>query len=234
MGPRRLEPALRRDAHRPAAGARARAGDGAPRRGAARADRRAGERAGGRVRGRRRPGAGCRGRAPAQRLSARDRDPRPRGRRPRRRGNTVNDVVTALRAGEPVILPTDTVYGLCCRADAREATERLYALKGRDLSQPSALLAASVADLVAAVPELDPDRIVTGPYTLILPNPAGRFAWICGDTPGAIGVRVPDLPAEAVAVIRELGVVVATSANLHGGADPRRVDQLDAELRGCP
>jgi L-threonylcarbamoyladenylate synthase len=146
----------------------------------------------------------------------------------------VNDVVTALRAGEPVILPTDTVYGLCCRADTREATERLYALKGRDLSQPSALLAATVADLVAAVPELDPDRIVTGPYTLILPNPARRFGWICGDTPGAIGVRVPDLPAEAAAVVRELGVVVATSANLHGGADPRRVDQLHAELRGCP
>ena len=141
------------------------------------------------------------------------------------------DVVAALRRGEPVVLPTDTVYGLCCDASSREPTEQLYALKRRDLSQPSALLAASVDDLVTAVPELDAERIRTGPFTLILSNPQRRFPWICGETPGKIGVRVPDLPAAAAEVVRALGVVVATSANLHGGADPARIDDLAAELR---
>src|SRR5207249_4385974 len=103
---------------------------------------------------------------------------RPRGRRPRRRGAAVTNIVAALRRGEPVVLPTDTVYGLCCDASTREPTERLYGLKGRDLSQPSALLAASVDDLLAAVPELDRAQIRTGPYTVILPNPAQRFPWI--------------------------------------------------------
>ena len=56
----------------------------------------------------------------------------------------MSDVVEALRRGEPVVLPTDTVYGLCCDASTREPTERLYALKRRELTQPSALLAASV------------------------------------------------------------------------------------------
>jgi L-threonylcarbamoyladenylate synthase len=143
-------------------------------------------------------------------------------------------IVDALRRGDPVVLPTDTVYGLCCDASTREATERLYALKRRDLTQPSALLAATVDDLLAAVPELRRDQIRTGPYTVILPNPAQRYPWICGTTPEKIGVRVPDLPAEAARVVRELGVVVATSANLHGGPDPRSLDDLAPELRSLP
>jgi L-threonylcarbamoyladenylate synthase len=146
----------------------------------------------------------------------------------------VNDVVAALRRGEPVVLPTDTVYGLCCDATTREATERLYALKRRELSQPSALLAASVEGLLAAVPELDGGAIRTGPFTLILPNPARRFPWVCGETPESIGVRVPDLPDEAASVVRELGVVVATSANLHGARDPRTGEDLAPVLRALP
>jgi len=143
----------------------------------------------------------------------------------------MNDAVAALRRGEPVVLPTDTVYGLCCDASTREPTERMYALKRRDLSQPSALLAATVGGLLAAVPELEGQPVLTGPYTLILPNPGRRFPWICGTTPEAIGVRVPDLPEAAATVVREVGVVVATSANLHGGPDPRRVEELDPALR---
>jgi L-threonylcarbamoyladenylate synthase len=146
----------------------------------------------------------------------------------------VNDVVAALRRGEPVVLPTDTVYGLCCEASTREATERLYALKRRALSQPSALLAATVDDLLRAVPELDRAKMRAGAYTVILPNPARRFPWICGATPEKIGVRVPDLPREAADVVRSVGVVVATSANLHGGRDPRSVAELAPELRSCP
>jgi L-threonylcarbamoyladenylate synthase len=143
-------------------------------------------------------------------------------------------VVEALRAGEPVILPTDTVYGLCCDASTREPTERLYALKRRDLSQPSALIAASIDDLLEAVPELERGQIRTGPYTVILRNPAQRYPWICGTTPDKIGVRVPDLPEEAAQVVRELGVVVATSANLHGAGDPVSLDDLAPELRALP
>lgn len=140
-------------------------------------------------------------------------------------------IVDALRRGEPVVLPTDTVYGLCCDASTREPTERLYSLKRRDLSQPSALLAATVDDLLAAVPELDRAQILTGPYTVVLRNPARRFPWICGTTPEKIGVRVPDLPPAAAEVVRALGVVVATSANLHGAIEAVSLADLAPELR---
>ena len=49
------------------------------------------------------------------------------------------EVIEAIRAGKPVILPTDTVYGLCTTPYRSEATERLYRLKGREATQPTAM-----------------------------------------------------------------------------------------------
>ena len=145
--------------------------------------------------------------------------------------------VAALRAGLTVILPTDTVYGLCASAEGPEPTARLYALKGREPSQPSALLAADVELLFACVPELQGAAaavvraLLPGPYTLVLPNPARRYPWLNGSTPEAIGVRVPLLPAVTMRVLAAAGPVTATSANLAGGPDPRSVDELAPELR---
>jgi L-threonylcarbamoyladenylate synthase len=73
--------------------------------------------------------------------------------------------------------------------------------------------------------------LLPGPYTLVLPNPARRFRWIAGADPDAIGVRVPELPAESEAVVAAVGCVVATSANLPGEPDPRRVDEVPQEIR---
>ncbi|HZT52984.1 MAG TPA: L-threonylcarbamoyladenylate synthase [Gaiellaceae bacterium] len=144
--------------------------------------------------------------------------------------------IAALLAGRTVILPTDTVYGLCSLA-AREAVEELYRVKGRRPQQPTALVAGSVEALLAAVPELHGGAeavaraLLPGPFTLILPNPARRYPWLTGTTPEAIGVRVPRFPAAAAAVVERVGAIVATSANLPGGADPRRLEDVPAELR---
>jgi L-threonylcarbamoyladenylate synthase len=150
---------------------------------------------------------------------------------------SVDAAIAALRGGELVILPTDTVYGLCASADGPEPVERLYALKGRSAEKPSALLAADVETLLRLIPELSADAVTAmrsllpGPYTLVVPNPARRFEWLTGETPTAIGVRVPDLPPEAMDVVSAVGLVVATSANAAGGADPRTVEAIPEELR---
>jgi L-threonylcarbamoyladenylate synthase len=126
--------------------------------------------------------------------------------------------VAALRAGRAVILPTDTVYGLCALPEHEDV---LYELKGRDCSKPIALLAADVDALVAAVPGLDPsllEQYLPGPYTLVV---------------GSVGVRVPDLPPAAADVVRAVGVVAATSANLSGGPEPRRVEDVPEEIRAA-
>jgi tRNA threonylcarbamoyl adenosine modification protein (Sua5/YciO/YrdC/YwlC family) len=146
----------------------------------------------------------------------------------------IDDVVEAIRAGRSVILPTDTVYGLCADAFQEGPVRDLYALKGRGRAQPTALLAASADVVYDAVPELRGQAMLRGPYTLILPNPAGRFPWLTGDRPDTIGVRIPELEGDARAVLDRVRALAATSANLPGGPDPRRLDDVPPELRdGC-
>ena len=85
-----------------------------------------------------------------------------------------------------------------------------------------------------AVPELPEPvlrSLLPGAYTLVLPNPGRRFPWLAGDT---LGVRVPELPAETALILEAAGPVLATSANLHGGADPRRLEDVPQRIReGC-
>ena len=151
----------------------------------------------------------------------------------------VERAIDALSAGGPVVLPTDTVYGLCATADSEEAVRRAYALKGREPRQPSALLAPDVDTVFDRIPELrslEPmlRALLPGPLTLVVPNPARRYGWLAGSTPGAIGIRVPELPGPAAAVLAHVGAVVATSANLSGGPDPRRVADIPREIiEGC-
>jgi L-threonylcarbamoyladenylate synthase len=146
-------------------------------------------------------------------------------------------VVEALRAGKPVVLPTDTVYGLCADAYREGPVLRAYRLKGREEQKPAALLAADVDALLECVPELRgraatlARALLPGPFTLVLPNPARRFRWLGGARPDTIGVRVPDLPGPARAVVERMGAVMATSANLAGGPDPRRLDDVPEEIR---
>ena len=105
----------------------------------------------------------------------------------------VDQALDALRAGRPVILPTDTVYGLCASPYGERPVRRAYALKGREPAQPSALLASDVDMLLECLPELRSRlgpvqrKLLPGPYTLVVPNPARRFRWLAGTNPDAIG-----------------------------------------------
>jgi L-threonylcarbamoyladenylate synthase len=153
---------------------------------------------------------------------------------------TAGDVVSALRAGQPVLLPTDTVYGLCADPDREEPVRRAYRLKGREEQKPSALLAADVDALLECVPELRGRAatvvraLLPGPYTLVVPNSGRRFPWLAGGRPDTLGVRVPELRGDARAVVEAVGAVMATSANLAGGPDARRLEDVPPEVRaGC-
>lgn len=144
------------------------------------------------------------------------------------------DAVEALRGGKVVLLPTDTVYGLAARADEAGASE-VYALKGRGANQPTALVAATVDDLLRAIPELDlPRELLPGAYTFVVANPARRFAWLAGETPEKIGLRVPKLTEEARRAVEAVGVVLATSANEPGEPAAASLDDVSPRIRaGC-
>jgi L-threonylcarbamoyladenylate synthase len=149
----------------------------------------------------------------------------------------VERVIAALEAGQPVLLPTDTVYGLVTSAQREDYAARVYQLKGREATQPTALLAQSIELLFDCVPELDASArtvvraLLPGPYTLILPNPARRFRWLTGVRTDAIGVRVPVLPEAARHVVDAVGCVMATSANDPGGPNPASLDDVPQRIR---
>jgi len=149
----------------------------------------------------------------------------------------IEEAVTAIHDGRPVVLPTDTVYGLCADPYREAPARELYRMKGTPVEQPIALVARDVDFLLECVPELRgrsaaiARALLPGPFTLVLPNPGGRYAWITGSTPDRIGVRVPELSGRAAEAFARIGAVAATSANLHGGPDPRRVDEVPVELR---
>jgi L-threonylcarbamoyladenylate synthase len=152
----------------------------------------------------------------------------------------VDAVVAAVLGGLPVLLPTDTVYGLATSAAREDYAVRLYELKGRGRDQPSALLAADLEMLFDWLPELRGGRpeavvreLLPGPYTLVLPNPAGRYHWLTGDRPEAIGVRVPDLPAAVGRVLTATGSVLATSANEPGGPSPVALTDVPDRIRSA-
>lgn len=146
--------------------------------------------------------------------------------------------VERLRAGALAIVPTDTVYGIAAAAPHRSACERLYELKARPPGQPVAVIAGSVEALLADVLPEAAGRagailraLLPGPLTLIVPNPARRFAHLCGDRPGAIGVRVPVLRADVAALADAAGGLAATSANLRGEPAPAALDEVPPALR---
>ena len=147
--------------------------------------------------------------------------------------------IEALRLGRPVVLPFDTVYGLAAEPYAAESTRRLYALKGRPETQPTALVAADLELVLELVPELRGRAAalagarLPGPLTLVVPNPARRFPWVTGGNPETIGIRVPELEGPGRDVLDQVGVVVATSANRPGEPDPRRLDEVPEEIRAA-
>jgi L-threonylcarbamoyladenylate synthase len=152
----------------------------------------------------------------------------------------VDEAVEAIRAGEPVVVPTDTVYGLCTTPYRREPIERLYRLKGRDDQQPTALVVSDLDMMFQCVPELRgrpgalARALLPGALTLVLPNPARRFGWLTGSRPDTIGMRIPVLEGAARSIVDRVGALAATSANLAGGADPRRLADVPEQIRsGC-
>jgi L-threonylcarbamoyladenylate synthase len=144
--------------------------------------------------------------------------------------------IAALRRGALAVIPTDTVYGLAADAADERAGRALYEAKGREMRRPTAVLFESVEVLLERVPELPASAVAAGgallpgPVTLVLPNPGRRFGWLNEERPDALGVRVPAVSGPGKEILDALGALVATSANLPGGPDPRRLEEVPSEI----
>jgi L-threonylcarbamoyladenylate synthase len=144
--------------------------------------------------------------------------------------SAASDLEACIAAGGVAVFPSDTVYGLACDPESRAAVERMYALKGRAPDKPSAVMLFDAGLAAAALPELGERtralmaRLLPGGVTLVLPNPRGRYPLAGGDS---LGLRVPDVPLLRGARC----VVLQSSANVAGGADARRIEEVPAAIR---
>jgi L-threonylcarbamoyladenylate synthase len=145
-------------------------------------------------------------------------------------------LAAALAVGACAVIPTDTVYGLVCAAGQPGACARLSELKGRDPGHPSTVMFATHAAAEALLAPLDPllarraRALLARGATVLLPNPLGCYRHLCGDHPERVGVRVSAFPEALAAAIASAGAILATSANLHGGPDPRTLEEVPGEL----
>jgi len=141
--------------------------------------------------------------------------------------------------GGVAVFPADTVYGLAADPEQAAAVRRLTELKRRDPAQPSAVMFFSVEAALNALPELGPrtraafERLLPGPLTFVIANPDGRYPLACGPDPSRLGVRVPALDGPLAPLTSVGRPVIQSSANLHGGPDPRRLADVPAEIRAA-
>ncbi len=144
----------------------------------------------------------------------------------------LSEAAAAVRRGELIVLPTDTVYGIGTRPDDPAATARLFEAKRRprDLELPVLVATAAAARAVAAFDERA-ERLASalwpGPLTLVLPRSSGASGWHLGGDPLTVGVRVPHHPL-ALAVLADTGPLAVTSANLSGRPPAETCDELQA------
>jgi L-threonylcarbamoyladenylate synthase len=142
-----------------------------------------------------------------------------------------------IAVGGIVVFPADTVYGLACEPDSKEAVQRLYMLKRRHPDKPAAVMFFALDLALAALPELGPRTagalraLLPGAVTLLLPNPAGRFPLACGADAGVLGLRVPAWPPALSALADVRWPVLQTSANAAGEPDARRLADVPEYMR---
>lgn len=146
--------------------------------------------------------------------------------------SAASDVAEAervLKEGGLALMPTDTVYGLCAALDSDAGRDALYALKGRDPSQPCQVLIYSPDVLATLVEPLDSrlraavSALLPGQVTCIVPDPWGRFDAAAGENTGTVGIRVP---AVSGALLNFETILMATSANEPGGPEPHLLEEV--------
>lgn len=143
----------------------------------------------------------------------------------------IEDAAAAALAGDLIVMPTDTVYGIGTRPDDPAATARLFEAKGRPrhLELPVLVPSAAAARDVAAFDkraEVLIGRLWPGPLTLVLPRTDASRPWELGGDPATIGLRMPHHPL-ALAVLSRTGPLAVSSANRSGGPTPEECDGLE-------
>jgi len=147
----------------------------------------------------------------------------------------IDEAVQALRAGDLVVFPTETVYGLGANASDADAVRRIFAVKGRPTDHPVIVHLDSPRYLHRWVAEMPPvaqllaDKFWPGPLTLILPKASNVNDIVTGGQ-DSIGIRVPSHPIAQQLLTAFGGGIAAPSANRFGRLSPTKPEHVRDEL----
>ncbi|HET7399554.1 MAG TPA: L-threonylcarbamoyladenylate synthase [Intrasporangium sp.] len=153
---------------------------------------------------------------------------------PATRAAAVEAAAAAVRAGELVVLPTDTVYGIGCDAFDADAVASVLVTKGRGRDMPPPVLiptARTAHGLATHIPDYATtlmERFWPGPLTLVL-EAQTSLHWDLGETNGTVALRVP-ADDVALELLGEIGPMAVTSANTTGEPAARTVAEAEAML----
>ncbi|RKT19803.1 translation factor SUA5 [Streptomyces sp. 1114.5] len=152
---------------------------------------------------------------------------------PSERAAGLREAVAAVRRGELVVLPTDTVYGVGADAFSPEAVARLLAAKGRGRNMPSPVLVGSpdaldgLVEVTARARELVA-AFWPGGLTLVARHLASVELDL-GETRGTVAVRMP-AHSVAIELLDATGPLAVSSANLTGHDSPQDCDAAQGML----
>ncbi|WP_115864433.1 L-threonylcarbamoyladenylate synthase [Halorussus litoreus] len=146
----------------------------------------------------------------------------------------IEDAAAAIRNGELVVYPTETVYGLGADALSEAAVERVFEAKRRPRDDPISLAVPDVDAALELVEATDREERVMreflpGPVTVLCEKTAAVPDALTGGR-DRVGVRVPDHEG-ALALLRAVAPVTSTSANVSGRPSATRTEDLDHEIR---
>ncbi len=139
----------------------------------------------------------------------------------------------ALSAGQLVVLPTDSVYGVAADPSLRAAVARLFEAKGRPRSLAIPVLVSSLTHVkrlveVDARAERAMGAFWPGALTIVLPRRPG-VEWDLGEAERTLALRMPAHPV-ALELLTQAGPLAVTSANRSGEPTPRTCEEVRAVL----
>jgi tRNA threonylcarbamoyl adenosine modification protein (Sua5/YciO/YrdC/YwlC family) len=146
----------------------------------------------------------------------------------------IAEAVSAVRRGELVVLPTDTVYGIGADAFTPAAVSALLEAKGRGRDMPAPVLVGSVRAAQALVEDFGTygqdlvDEFWPGALTLVC-RANSTLAWDLGDSKGTVAVRMP-LHQLALELLKETGPLAVSSANRSGAPPARTAGDAETQL----
>jgi len=141
-------------------------------------------------------------------------------------------VTRALKSGDVIIIPTETVYGLAADVFHEAAVQKIFAIKKRSPTKPVAVLVAGTQQLSQVTSDIAPlalklaNQFWPGPLTLIMRG-ADRLPQLARGKAGSVGVRCPAMALTRAIIKGAETPLAATSANLSGGPSPTMLDQVN-------